>query len=158
MRQLTGDINTDDIATRHSTSCTLTIEHTLPICRLLATELPSDYGRTLVGCVFFFFNDPAPPELSPLPLHDALPICPAARPRRVGGGARAALRRRRPRAAAGTRRPGARAARFHARTHGGADRSHLPRGARRAFEREIDRKSTRLNSSHGYISYAVFCL
>src|SRR5256884_3494450 len=26
-----------------------------------------------------------------------------------------------------------------------------------AFER-IDRKSTRLNSSHGYISYAVFCL
>src|SRR2546429_7168547 len=31
------------------------------------------------------------------------------------------------------------------------------------FEREvwpgrIDRKSTRLNSSHGYISYAVFCL
>src|SRR2546429_3536398 len=24
--------------------------------------------------------------------------------------------------------------------------------------RDIDRKSTRLNSSHGYISYAVFCL
>src|SRR2546422_6961226 len=24
--------------------------------------------------------------------------------------------------------------------------------------READRKSTRLNSSHGYISYAVFCL
>src|SRR2546422_2223602 len=23
---------------------------------------------------------------------------------------------------------------------------------------EVDRKSTRLNSSHGYISYAVFCL
>src|SRR2546422_5315450 len=23
---------------------------------------------------------------------------------------------------------------------------------------ELDRKSTRLNSSHGYISYAVFCL
>src|SRR2546422_6208232 len=27
---------------------------------------------------------------------------------------------------------------------------------RRVFE--VDRKSTRLNSSHGYISYAVFCL
>src|SRR2546429_2950343 len=27
-----------------------------------------------------------------------------------------------------------------------------------AFEDAIDRKSTRLNSSHGYISYAVFCL
>src|SRR2546422_7466644 len=25
-------------------------------------------------------------------------------------------------------------------------------------EDELDRKSTRLNSSHGYISYAVFCL
>src|SRR2546429_2667597 len=30
-------------------------------------------------------------------------------------------------------------------------RQGLPRG-------EADRKSTRLNSSHGYISYAVFCL
>src|SRR2546422_3045949 len=29
----------------------------------------------------------------------------------------------------------------------------LARGAR-----DTDRKSTRLNSSHGYISYAVFCL
>src|SRR2546429_1809869 len=28
----------------------------------------------------------------------------------------------------------------------------------RAGTRIIDRKSTRLNSSHGYISYAVFCL
>src|SRR2546422_5459518 len=26
------------------------------------------------------------------------------------------------------------------------------------FPRDADRKSTRLNSSHGYISYAVFCL
>src|SRR2546422_2430872 len=25
-------------------------------------------------------------------------------------------------------------------------------------DEELDRKSTRLNSSHGYISYAVFCL
>src|SRR2546422_3682854 len=33
-------------------------------------------------------------------------------------------------------------------------RIHLHRGAG-AY---IDRKSTRLNSSHGYISYAVFCL
>src|SRR5687768_18080293 len=28
----------------------------------------------------------------------------------------------------------------------------------RATTAEVDRKSTRLNSSHGYISYAVFCL
>src|SRR2546422_1916216 len=26
------------------------------------------------------------------------------------------------------------------------------------LRRKVDRKSTRLNSSHGYISYAVFCL
>src|SRR2546422_3614646 len=33
----------------------------------------------------------------------------------------------------------------------------LGAGGGRAGDRE-DRKSTRLNSSHGYISYAVFCL
>src|SRR2546422_3486834 len=34
------------------------------------------------------------------------------------------------------------------------------RTMRNAVEKvlEVDRKSTRLNSSHGYISYAVFCL
>src|SRR5688500_19414084 len=31
-------------------------------------------------------------------------------------------------------------------------------GPRRAEQREADRKSTRLNSSHLVISYAVFCL
>src|SRR2546429_4343197 len=35
----------------------------------------------------------------------------------------------------------------------GRKRSHPDFG-----QRGIDRKSTRLNSSHGYISYAVFCL
>src|SRR2546422_2709076 len=30
--------------------------------------------------------------------------------------------------------------------------------ARLGRVRDLDRKSTRLNSSHGYISYAVFCL
>src|SRR2546422_10626937 len=29
---------------------------------------------------------------------------------------------------------------------------------RKNRKKDIDRKSTRLNSSHGYISYAVFCL
>src|SRR2546426_12437451 len=39
-------------------------------------------------CIFFFFNDTATPEIYPLSLHDALPICP--RPcasRRGAGGA-----------------------------------------------------------------------
>src|SRR5687768_361631 len=31
------------------------------------------------------------------------------------------------------------------------------RGAGAALQRALNRKSTRLNSSHGYISYAVFC-
>src|SRR2546429_5203945 len=35
--------------------------------------------------------------------------------------------------------------------------THPYAGDRRSERRE-DRKSTRLNSSHGYISYAVFCL
>src|SRR2546422_1657045 len=39
----------------------------------------------------------------------------------------------------------------------GNGRGHGKRGA--AWRRrKVDRKSTRLNSSHGYISYAVFCL
>src|SRR5687768_17831399 len=33
-----------------------------------------------------------------------------------------------------------------------------PHGERAYLFGERDRKSTRLNSSHGYISYAVFCL
>src|SRR2546422_6391372 len=42
--------------------------------------------------------------------------------------------------------------------------AHLALGVREQPDRnavlvpETDRKSTRLNSSHGYISYAVFCL
>src|SRR5206468_8122780 len=35
---------------------------------------------------------------------------------------------------------------------------HPPRGGNREVELEVDRKSTRLNSSHDQISYAVFCL
>src|SRR5438034_3182798 len=76
------------------------------------------------------FNDTSTTEIYPLSLHDALPICLLAR--RV---ARGALGRDRP-ADIGTEL-GTRAGGFA----GGADR-----------------KSTRLNSSHTVISYAVFCL
>src|SRR2546429_7327490 len=38
-----------------------------------------------------------------------------------------------------------------------ADR-RAPAGQHRLVHARADRKSTRLNSSHGYISYAVFCL
>src|SRR2546422_8110547 len=37
-------------------------------------------------------------------------------------------------------------------------RQRLARGGRMTRTSPEDRKSTRLNSSHGYISYAVFCL
>src|SRR5687768_17929706 len=44
---------------------------------------------------------------------------------------------------------------------GRARRVHLGGGTERLRQDHVpaeDRKSTRLNSSHGYISYAVFCL
>src|SRR5256884_5982324 len=39
-----------------------------------------------------------------------------------------------------------------------AEQSWLQARAAHVAARGADRKSTRLNSSHGYISYAVFCL
>src|SRR3989449_4245309 len=59
--------------------------------------------------------------------------------------ARPRHRRRRPGRAGGYFQDAAPAAEHHSPTH-------LPEGE------PGDRKSTRLNSSHGYISYAVFCL
>src|SRR2546422_7397342 len=53
------------------------------------------------------------------------------------------------RSSSGAPRPGVAAARL-----GVCDGS----GARGGPQGHLDRKSTRLNSSHGYISYAVFCL
>src|SRR5688572_33442805 len=83
---------------------------------------------------FFFFNDTATTEIYTLSLHDALPILGAPRrsaPRALGGG-------RGRRTAAG----------------GAAARARPLAGG----VAEPDRKSTRLNSSHSQISYAVFCL
>src|SRR2546421_7536102 len=82
--------------------------------------------------MFFFFNDTATTEIYTLSLHDALPISLAATtPRRPP-------RRRTP--------------------------SPAPKPPPRTPDQEPralalqDRKSTRLNSSHDQISYAVFCL
>src|SRR5205809_6222792 len=54
---------------------------------------------------------------------------------------------------------------LNASSHAQNQRRPVPVVASGVFERaliisqhEVDRKSTRLNSSHGYISYAVFCL
>src|SRR2546426_10748187 len=86
---------------------------------------------------FFFFNDTATTEIYTLSLHDALPIC------------RGQLRRD-PREPARERVVRSRKGRVHGRRHA-QDRSLRAGGER-------DRKSTRLNSSHLVISYAVFCL
>src|SRR3712207_9453358 len=79
--------------------------------------------------VVLFFNDTATTEIYTLSLHDALPISDEVR--------RPDRRRRLSRSQ--RRHPGDRA---------------QGRGPPRAR----DRKSTRLNSSHANISYAVFCL
>src|SRR3712207_8117750 len=93
---------------------------------------------------FFFFNDTATTEIYTLSLHDALPISfvcyLAGVPIRLG----------------------------QSREFGGSVLSQwvkpLPDGAHQVdrnlhlLESAGDRKSTRLNSSHANISYAVFCL
>src|SRR3712207_9441283 len=84
----------------------------------------------------FFFNDTATTEIYTLSLHDALPIC-EVHPCAV---------------ATPTRRSSATIP---------LGVCSFPRGIRwssSSAEAETDRKSTRLNSSHANISYAVFCL
>src|SRR5256884_3562928 len=87
----------------------------------------------VVDFFFFFFNDTATTEIYTLSLHDALPISLRKRGHEIG-------------------------------IEDGADigDASLAEGmsddAGLAVEPPVDRKSTRLNSSHGYISYAVFCL
>src|SRR2546422_4831803 len=103
--------------------------------------------------LFFFFNDTATTEIYTLSLHDAAP---AARPGNAGHptrSGRTGARDGRPLVSARTRgRIGdvARPTRLYRDAPGGADADARAGGK--------DRKSTRLNSSHGYISYAVFCL
>src|SRR2546422_3648056 len=86
---------------------------------------------------FFFFNDTATTEIYTLSLHDALPISTA---RSTCGRC--------------TAPPGGRGSDPRCAGASWSGRTCC----RRATTTPIDRKSTRLNSSHGYISYAVFCL
>src|SRR3712207_7376166 len=92
--------------------------------------------------IFFFLKDTAPPETYPLPLHAALPIPPRVpQPPAPADAVRSAQR-------AGQGLP--------ALVHPGRVHAHRRRPLRRHDDQ--DRKSTRLNSSHANISYAVFCL
>src|SRR5207244_13260558 len=93
------------------------------------------YFPTLFSIFFFFFHAPATTEIYTLSLHDALPISRASAVGRRERCRRTALRLAR----RGSDSPG-------------PSRRDIPGDTAR------DRKSTRLNSSHQIISYAVFCL
>src|SRR3712207_8042248 len=99
-------------------------------------------------CFVFFFNDTATTEIYTLSLHDALPIYAGSRPpQRVGGAAA------RPVYLVGDD--------LARRGRGGWQGTlDLPVPVQVVAEGDPagDRKSTRLNSSHANISYAVFCL
>src|SRR5207245_8844280 len=88
----------------------------------------------------------ATPEIYTLSLHDALPIF---EQRRRGDRHRRRQCLQRPEHLART-------AGLRRRAASDAHECHL--GQLLQLERRLDRKSTRLNSSHGSISYAVFCL
>src|SRR2546428_11389952 len=89
---------------------------------------------------FFFFNDTATTEIYTLSLHDALPIFLGLFDRPASKDCLEALRARPP--IAGLTEPLVGLA---------------LKDWKLALNR-LDRKSTRLNSSHDQISYAVFCL
>src|SRR5438874_13412343 len=93
---------------------------------------------SLLLLAVFFFTDTPTTEIYTLSLHDALPICDRPPPR---GSSRASLP---PRVCPCWRPPH----RAHERRLPGPPR----------WPPVVDRKSTRLNSSHVEISYAVFCL
>src|SRR2546430_6455356 len=88
--------------------------------------------------VFFFFNDTATTEIYTLSLHDALPIsgCVVV----IQGGSASER------------------SSWEKRTYLWPGRMNFPRTSPASPASRIDRKSTRLNSSHSQISYAVFCL
>src|SRR3712207_9333085 len=92
-----------------------------------------DTTYSQISLFFFFFNDTATTEIYTLSLHDALPIFEL--------------------------RNGRRLQKEHGRQ---AREGHDLHDVRAAGEIVAvigeDRKSTRLNSSHANISYAVFCL
>src|SRR3712207_9138901 len=92
----------------------------------------------VVVCFFFFFNDTATTEIYTLSLHDALPI--SIRLRRVRRVTKETKAQKLGRCG----------------LFAGLSKKELAVLARVA--EDIDRKSTRLNSSHANISYAVFCL
>src|SRR5438105_12038835 len=92
-------------------------------------------------------NDPATTQIYTLSLHDALPI--SSRPATVGEALTAYATDLKTRGADSYNGE-------RVRAHLSPALADKPVGLLAA--RDLDRKSTRLNSSHEWISYAVFCL
>src|SRR2546427_12478244 len=90
---------------------------------------------SLVSAISFFFNDTATTEIYTLSLHDALPICSVPVKPLAPHEAMSVM--------------------TGAKIPAGCDIVIQQEWTERNSE---DRKSTRLNSSHSQISYAVFCL
>src|SRR3712207_7550376 len=95
----------------------------------------------IVSCLFFFFNDTATTEIYTLSLHDALPIL-----QESSGGDRGCCCPLKARWADPHRASPPVVCNAQNCAHP------------ISFHTFTDRKSTRLNSSHANISYAVFCL
>src|SRR3712207_8984334 len=100
--------------------------------------------------VVFFFNDTSPTEIYPLSLHDALPIL------APEFGAGKIFRPNRDVRFSNDKSPYKTA--IGATVGQGGYIQLSARGLGAGAGMWIDRKSTRLNSSHANISYAVFCL
>src|SRR3712207_8864087 len=88
-------------------------------------------------CFFFFFNDTATTEIYTLSLHDALPISVRIKSRIDRGGV---------------------VENVWAENIKAKDMQREFVILNMDYSSDRDRKSTRLNSSHANISYAVFCL
>src|SRR2546422_5136020 len=99
----------------------------------------------------FFFNDTATTEIYTLSLHDALPIY-SFRQAKADMGRADLEYQLRPYVDYYFKNV------FSTQTGGTASGSFDAWLTNLDDTAERDRKSTRLNSSHGYISYAVFCL
>src|SRR5205807_8228062 len=97
---------------------------------------------------------PATPALYPLSLHDALPIC---RPPHLTRHSRRCPPHQLP-DGRGAKARGRRGPGFETPSARSGCMSRDPVLVGRALWHREDRKSTRLNSSHLVISYAVFCL
>src|SRR3712207_6896023 len=102
--------------------------------------------------MFFFFNDTATTEIYTLSLHDALPIYRHRRRVGLARSVRDGVIERVGAGEAGERVVGKRAVGRH------HDVAVVDGSSRAGGGQPRDRKSTRLNSSHANISYAVFCL